>query len=99
MRTLLLLLTVLPRLVRPVRGLHAAPRAVRGHVRAQAGTRRVRSCARPVLASGPGRRRTALAAAVPVVDAASVAQPAALVRGVYVAHEARAYGGWRREYA
>ncbi|GAA1459303.1 hypothetical protein NE857_26865 [Nocardiopsis exhalans] len=56
MHTLLAMLETLVRLLRPARGLHAAPRAVRREVREEARAARVRRYANPLPArpAGPG---------------------------------------------
>lgn len=56
MKTLLALFATLARLVRPSRGLHTAPRALRGELREEARARRVRryAPALPALPTGPG---------------------------------------------
>lgn len=56
MHTLLVMLATLVRLLRPSRGLHAAPRALRREVREEARAARVRRYANPLPArpAGPG---------------------------------------------
>ena len=94
MSTLLAMLATLLRLLRPSRGLHAAPRALRADLREEARQRkaaRVRRYAETLPAAN-GSPRTLVpvpADYVHVVQADAVAEPADIVRGFYRAHEVR----------
>ncbi|GAB3749732.1 hypothetical protein GCM10027590_68370 [Nocardiopsis nanhaiensis] len=102
MNILVSLLAVFARLFRPSQGVHVTPFGYIRELLAEVPRRRSPRV-RPYVADAPHalppvpspRRpvdalpRTALSAARPVVDPRTVAEPAALVRGHYVAHERR----------
>ena len=100
MNTVLTLIATVFRLLRPSRGIHAAPRALRRDLREEARARRVRRYANPLPArpTGPGYAsavptpsvalRSAPADYLPVIQPEDVNPPADIVRGYYRAYEA-----------
>lgn len=84
------LLSLIVRLFRPSRGIHAVPRALRRDVREEARAARPRRYVPeipPAAPTGPGYGNP-FASLVPVVEPDAVQPPAALVRPGYRAWEA-----------